>query len=305
MGIKVQDIKEKNKMPVALCLGYFDSVHNGHYSLIKECILSGYATAVFTFANNPKTVLGNDEKQIYTLAERIEILSYLGVDLVIKATAERDFMDMSGQEYLDLLFENYNIKLLVIGSDFKCGKNAIFGANEIAEYCKIKGIKITVKEMLLHEGRKIASSDIREMLREGLIEEVNKLLPIPFNVKGTVKGGRNIGGKVLGYPTANIDYPDNKVIIKEGVYKTLIRIDNKEFPALTNVGCHPTFNDYHYNIESFILNFDKDIYECQITVYFLEYLRGVKTFENVESLKKQIDYDISRVIGTLNVKENL
>ena len=144
---------------------------------------------------------------------------------------------------------------------------------------------------------KIASRDIRELLRNGEIEKVNTLLPYTYFMLGVVEKGRNVGGSVLGYPTANIPYPHDKVEMKAGVYKTYIYFDNKKYLGLTNVGAHPTFDDYNFNLESFVLDFDGDLYGKSIKVEFVQYLRGVFKFENSTQLKEQIDSDVKRILA--------
>ncbi len=293
-------INQKSSGEIALVLGYFDSVHLGHCSLISECVNSGLIPAIFTFRNSPEVCFNGDNKQCFTYSERLEIFEKLQVKLVISSKFDNEFMMMEGYDFLQTLTQNNNIKLIVIGSDFCCGKGALYKAVDIVNYFNNKGIKIIVKDLIKANGLKIASRKIKNMLAAGEITEVNNLLPYPFSVSGKVLRGRNVGGKVLGYPTANIEYPLDKVQIKAGVYKTNIIVNNVKYLALTNVGAHPTFDDYNYNIESFIIGYDGDIYESCITVEFIAYLREIKKFENATSLKKQIDIDFNRVTSEIN-----
>lgn len=294
------DFNEKYDKPLCLALGYFDSVHNGHKLLLSKCTDSSYTPAVFTFKNNPQGQISGNIKQCYTFEERLQIFEKLGVQVVLSAYFDKQFMCLSGAEFLDNLVQNCNIKKVVFGTDYTCGFGAEFNAVKVAEYFESKNIEVQIVDLLMCEYGKVASRDIRALLCEGSIVEVNKMLPFPFFMCGVVERGRNVGGKVLGYPTANIPYPINKVEIKAGVYKTNIWIDSKKYHGLTNVGAHPTFDDYTFNLESFVLDFKGDLYGKNIKVEFISYLRGVKKFENSTQLKMQIDSDIKRILADID-----
>ena len=302
MKITERLIIEKSTNEIALALGYFDSVHLGHCSLISECVNSQYIPAVFTFRNNPESCFNGNNKQCFTYSERIDILSKLGVKEVISSEFNKDFRNMSGYDFLSMLVDNNNIKLIVVGSDFCCGYNAEYRVLDIVEFCTARCIDVIVKDLMENDGVKIASRDIRNMLADGKIEQVNKLLPFNYQISGIVGRGRNVGGKVIGYPTANIAYPSDKIEIKSGVYKTNVIINEVRYLALTNVGNHPTFDDYNYNIESFIIGFEGNIYDVFITVEFLEYLREVRKFDNATDLNAQITTDFDAVMrGNTNL----
>lgn len=297
------DFKNKCDKPICLALGYFDSVHNGHATLLSECVKSGYLPAVFTFRNNPQSQISGMTKQCYTFEERVSIFEKIGIEIVINCPFDKEFMNLSGVQFLDELYSNFNIKAVVFGTDYTCGVGASFKAEDVKKYFEQKGVLVKVVDLLKQEGKKVASRDIVKLLKEGNISEVNSRLPFPYFVVGKVVKGRNVGGNVVGYPTANLPYPDDKVELKAGVYKTKIIIDNKGYVGLTNVGAHPTFDDYNFNIESFVIGFDGDLYDKQIKIEFEEYLRGVVKFDNATQLKNQIDSDFQRVLangGLLN-----
>lgn len=297
------DFKNKCDKPICLALGYFDSVHNGHAALLSECVKSGYLPAVFTFRNNPQSQISGMTKQCYTFEERVSIFEKIGIEIVINCPFDKEFMNLSGVQFLDELYSNFNIKMVVFGTDYTCGVGASFKAEDVQKFFEQKGVFVKVMDLLKQEGKKVASRDIVKLLKEGNISEVNSRLPFPYFVIGKVVKGRNIGGNVVGYPTANLPYPEDKVELKAGVYKTNIIIDNKAYAGLTNVGAHPTFDDYNFNIESFVIGFDGDLYNKQIKIEFEEYLRGIVKFDNATQLKNQIDSDFQRVLahgGLLN-----
>ena len=294
------DFLGKSDSPLCLALGYFDSVHKGHKKLLDLCVNSGYTPAVFTFTNNPQNVISGMSKQCYTFSERVHIFEKIGIKCVISAKFDKDFKNLHGKEFLDILCKNFNIKKVVFGTDYTCGVKAEFSAKYVKNYFNKKQIESHVIDLVMADSGKIASRDIRELLKAGDIGKVNKLLPYPYFMIGSVEKGRNVGGSVVGYPTANIVYPDSKIEIKAGVYKTHIIIDGQAYLGLTNVGAHPTFDDYNFNLESFVIDFDGDLYGKLIKVEFYEYLRGISKFNSATELKAQIDSDFKRVLQDKN-----
>lgn len=290
------DFNSKSDKELCLALGYFDSVHNGHKRLLDICVNSEYVPAVFTFKNNPQSRISGNNKQCYTFDERMQIFERIGIEIVISSKFDTEFMNMHGKDFLDILRNNFNIKKVVFGTDYTCGVRAEFKAVDVKEYFESYGIQVEIVDLLMCDNGKIASRDIRSLIKDGKIEKVNELLPYPYFLIGKVEKGRNVGGSVVGYPTANITYPEDKVEIKSGVYKTYIYINDKNYLGLTNIGAHPTFDDYNFNIESFVIDFEGDLYGQVIKIEFLEYLRGVSKFDNATQLKKQIDSDFQRVL---------
>lgn len=295
--MELVELKDRYKEPICLALGYFDSVHLGHKQLLDECIASPFKSAVFTFENNPQSQICGDEKQCYTFLERVNIFEQIGMDVVISSLFDKDFMNLRATQFLDIIKENFNVKQVVVGSDYTCGVGAEFKAQDVKNFFEAFGVKTKILPLIMANETKIASRNIRKMLQEGKVEEVNSLLPYPYFAIGKVEKGRNVGGSLVGYPTANIPYPTSKIELKAGVYRTHILIDGKRYLGLTNVGTHPTFDDYNFNIESFLIDFSGDLYGKQIKIEFLEFLREVKKFDNSTELKKQIDIDFRRVLA--------
>lgn len=295
MGIKINDYYQDTSEEIAIALGYFDSVHLGHCRLVQECLASKYSSAVFTFLNNPEEILNGSKEQIYTFEERAYILNELGVDYIINAEFNEKFCGIKGADFINRLIDKHNVRMIVVGSDFRYGYKAECGINELSEHCKERNIELKVVDMLLANGSKVASRNIRKMLIKGDIEQVNELLPYKFFLLGRVQEGRKVGGSVLSYPTANVPYPIDKVKIKSGVYHTLITVGSAVYDGITNVGTHPTFEDYIFNVESFILDFNGDLYGKKLKIQFINFIRDVKKFQNVEELKEQITSDIKKI----------
>lgn len=295
MGIIDCSYYDNYAQKVTLALGQFDAMHVGHVQLLQECKKYNAKVAMFTFTGNPRGMLGGDGKQIFTFSERLMRMQRLGVDVCIHAEVKPDILNMSGEEFLSGLFQRFNIERLVIGADYRCGKNASYNSSDIVEFSKKKGVAVSVIELLNVEGRKISSTHIRGLIECGNVEEVNKLLSQPYSISGRVVEGRSAGKGILGFPTANIEIPSDKIVLKEGVYMTKVRYLNVDYPSITNVGRHPTFDDYHYNVESFILDFDGNLYGKDIETVFIKRLRDTVKFENADALKRQISEDIARI----------
>ncbi len=298
--IKQIDYKIGYKEQIVLCLGFFDCVHRGHNALIQRARLfakiEGAKCAVFTFCFSPFAALNKDSKEIFTYEERVIRLWQLGVDIVVKAEPDKKFFSTDADSFLDVLFEKFNISTVIAGSDYTYGAGAKGNADTLKKYCRGKGVDCYIVDMVEYaQGRKIASREIREMVKAGEIEKINALLPLPYIVAGKVVRGRH-DGTTIGTPTANIDIPDEKLPVASGVYDTDVIVDGVRLRAVTNVGEHPTFDDSHYNVESYILHWNKDIYGKFIVVEFIKRLRDVKKFDTKEELSAQIAKDAEKVL---------
>lgn len=285
--------------PMVICLGFFDCVHRGHNSLIQKARLFAKINCadcfVFTFINNPFEQLNKPIKEIFTFEERVYRLYQLGIDNVLAVKADKDFFALSAQSFLDILFRNFNVVGVVAGNDYTFGKNAQGSVLMLEEYCKKRNIDCHIVDMVQNDvGKKIASRDIRELVKEGNVSKINSLLPLPYIIKGDVVSGRH-QGSAMGYPTANIQVDDQKMLLAEGVYDCNVCVDGKKYKALTNVGNHPTFDDYNYNIECHILGFESNLYGKNIVVEFMDKIREVKKFNSKEELALQIKQDIQQV----------
>ncbi len=299
--IKEIDYKNGSDERIVLCLGFFDCVHRGHNALIQRARLfskiDAAKCAVFTFCGNPFNALSGSGKEIFTYSERVFRLWQLGVDVVVRAEPDKKFFSMPSEEFLDGLFKRFNISAIIAGSDYTYGAGAAGNAQTLKEYCKKHDADCYIVDMVEYsEGRKIASREIRGMVSKGEVEKINALLPLPYIVAGRVVKGRH-DGATLGTPTANVDIPEEKLPIASGVYDTNVLIDGVRLRAVTNVGDHPTFGDSHYNVESYILHWNGNIYGKYIVVEFVSRIRDVKKFDTKEDLSAQIAKDAEKVLG--------
>jgi len=183
----------------------------------------------------------------------------------------------------------------VYGFDFRFGKRARGDAKLLSDTLDRMNIPYTTAEEQKIDGEKISTSRIKSALREGDTERANALLCTPYFMTSTVKRGDG-RGKSLGFPTVNTDFEDGQFVIKHGVYRTAIEVDGKLYSAITNVGTCPTFEERRTHAESYIFDFDGDLYGKKIQVFFLGYLREEKRFESEKELIMQINVDKNRAI---------
>ena len=190
----------------------------------------------------------------------------------------------------EILIDKFNVKAVVIGEDAKFGKNCSGNAKILTELGKVYGFSVCVVELLKIGGTICSSSEIRKCIKDGDFVTANEMLTRPYAVTGIVTGNKKLG-RTYGYPTANILKDDTFVKIKNGVYATNVIIDGTKYPAITNVGTTSFDTDEKERIESHVLDFCSDLYDKEIRVEFLYYMRDFMNFTNTEELKLQLDDD--------------
>lgn len=299
--IKKLNFLEKNDKKIVLSLGFFDAVHKGHHEIIKKTIeLSKQLNAkstIFTFKNIESEILIKRKKELFTFNKRIQIYEELGIDYVIYANATKEFCLLEPNEFFNILTSNFNILALVVGKDYKFGHLGKGNINTLQKLADEKNIKLYTIDLLKlkNHREKISSSYIKQKLKAGDIEEVNKCLINKYSIESEVVKGKQLGKKI-GFPTANFELDINNLHLKNGVYISKTKINDKIYNSITNVGNHPTTDNLKANIETHILNFNEDIYGKIIKVTFLKRIREVKKFNSLEELINRIirDIDISK-----------
>jgi len=280
---------------IVLALGYFDSVHLGHRTIINtvktDAKSLGATPAVFTFAKSPSKILLGNGKSVYSLKERTDILNELGIDKIISVTPSVEFLNLSGEEFLLSVIKEYEIVEIVCGTDFRCGKGAAYSADDVKSFFEKRNVITKIIDLVKIKGNKVSSSLISSKIEEGNLEEANVMLGDYYRVKGTVFHGR-ARGRALGFRTANIISDNEKYSLKNGVYATYVKVKNATYKAVTNVGVRPTFNEFDVNLESFLIDFEGDLYNEEITVYFVKKIRDIIAFENKETLIEEIKRNI-------------
>ncbi len=286
--------------PSALTIGVFDGVHRGHQHLIHLLIENArrekLATVAVTFHPHPRTVLnpGSMLPYLTSLEERVELLRRLGLDAVLVLTFTRELARLSARDFLSLLREELDMRLLVVGPDFALGRGREGNVDVLRSFGDTMGFHVEVAGVLTNEGEKIGSTATREALAAGNMEQVAGLLGRVFSLKGLVVEGAH-RGRAIGYPTANIDLPADRAIPAFGIYVTRAHVHGKVYLACTSVGVRPTFEDNALpTVETYILDFGDDIYGEILQVDFLRRLREERKFASVPELIEAIKDDVQQ-----------
>ncbi|PNV61482.1 riboflavin biosynthesis protein RibF [Clostridium sp. chh4-2] len=284
--------------PTVVTIGKFDGRHRGHQKLLNEMLqlkeMKGYKLAVFTFSTVPGTlVYGTAQTVITTNQERRNNMEKIGVDYLVEYPFTQEVSHMSPQQFVKtILAGKMNAKAIVVGTDCGFGYKRAGNAALLAELAEENGYELVVVTKEREDSRDISSTYIREELAKGNIEKVNELLGQPYAIHGTVVHGNHIGGAVLGFPTANIIPPPEKLLPPFGVYVSRVSVDGQTYRGITNIGRKPTVEGENpVGVETFIFRLDQDLYGKNIEVQLLNFERPEKKFDSLEDLKKQIDRD--------------
>jgi len=282
-------------------VGTFDGVHLGHRRVLEEVIsikfnkISEYKSVVITFEPHPQFVLKNKHsglKILTDLNEKLALLREIGIDLVFIVNFTEEFSKISAENFLKMLVNNVGISDLVVGYDHFFGRNREGGYEILQKFSeKLKFNVHLINEFTLN-GEFIKSTNIRELIEKGQIEQANKFLGYYYFLQGEVIVG-NRRGNSLGFPTSNIK-PDSefKLIPKNGVYFVRVTYNDFKYYGMMNIGNRPTFSDEGVTfMEVNIFNFNENIYGKKIKIEFIEYIRTEKKFDSTEKLIMQIKKD--------------
>ncbi|HEX8992743.1 MAG TPA: bifunctional riboflavin kinase/FAD synthetase [Anaerolineales bacterium] len=283
-----------------LTIGVFDGVHRGHQKIIRRLVAGAHAArlpaVVLTFWPHPATVLGDGEvKCLTTSSERADLLEALGVDVVITQRFDRALANTSALDFVTRLKRHLGFDHLLIGYDFALGRGRQGNAARLTEMGAELGHEVEIIPALGDESGVISSTEIRKLVATGDVADAAALLGHPYSLHGPVVHGDGRGRK-LGFPTANIDYPPEKILPAHGVYACRVWIDRTAYPAATNVGIRPQFYGSANRplAEAYILDFDRDIYEEDIRLEFVARLRDEQKFPSVDALIEHMHQDVDR-----------
>ena len=299
--ISLNDIKSKFKNSV-ITIGNFDGVHLGHQALFHEVIdkagALGGTSIVMTFEPHPLRVFKKNKKlPLITLYEqKSELIASLGIDVLICIPFTVEFASLTPQKFIeDILVNRIGIKTVIVGRDYTFGKDRMGNIDLLKEFSKEYGYEVIVSNWIQipnSTNQRISSTRIRELVLAGNITEAKQMLGRNYQIRGVVVQGRNRGGRLLGFPTANINLRD-ELCPKMGVYAVTVECRNNSYKGVANIGYSPTFGDYEFTVEVHIFDFHWDIYNEQIRVNFIKRIRNEKKFSSVKELAEQIENDIN------------
>lgn len=292
---------EKPYKNAVITIGNFDGVHIGHQAIFHEVIEKadslGGTSIVMTFEPHPSRVLKqNSHPPLITLYEqKVELIESSGIDVLICIPFTKEFARISAKAFVvDILQTRIGMKAIIVGEDYTFGKNREGNLDLLQTLSKNLGFEVILTQWIqMANGQpgRISSTRTRELVREGKVDEAQKLLGRHYQIRGTVITGLHRGGKLLGFPTANINLFD-ELCPKTGIYAVTVAYGNKLFKGVANIGYSPTFDDKGFAVEVHILDFNDNIYGQKIYVNFVKRIRDEIKFSDISDLIDQIKKDI-------------
>lgn len=290
------------KDSTSVAIGNFDGCHLGHQALIaqmrQDAERSGLVPTLLTFYPHPTEVLvpGKKFERLMTATEKLQALEKLGVEQVFVARFDTEVAGQTPEQFFrTYLVEGLSAKSIHVGFDFHFGKGRTGNTDVLKHLAAPRGIRVQTLPPFEVDGVKVSSSIIRELIRNGDCMLAGKYLGSPYVVTGQVSHGDH-RGREMGFRTANVAYPEEKLLPKVGVYVTSALWQKQSFPSVTNIGFRPTFEKGPTapRIEAHLLDFSAPLYQEFIQLEFYERIRDEMKFESVDALTTQITQDVAR-----------
>ncbi len=283
-----------------LTIGSYDGIHRGHKRIISELKITAEKhnarTVMVTFFPRPKVVLGKTESEhdyLTTVPEKLWLLEKLGLDIVALLPFTPEFARTPAEEFIRQLVHDFHPLALWVGPDFKLGKGRAGDIPSLREMGQELGYTVNVVDVQIADNQVISSTRIRAAMAEGNVREVTRLLgAYPFLQGEVLHGAKR--GRTIGFPTANIAVPPEKLLPANGVYAVWAHVNGVMHPAVANIGVRPTFNESERAVEVHIFDFAENIYGKQMHVEWVERLRAEQKFDGVDALMAQISRDVTR-----------
>ena len=303
----IRDTHPQALTPSVATIGFFDGVHLGHRHLINQvkmaASLNGWCSSIITFPVHPRQVIQSDYQPslLSSPEEKIELLALTGIDNCILLPFTRELSQLTAWEFMQLLYEQYKVRMLVIGYDHRFGHNRAETFEDYCRYGRELGIHIMQATAYTQEQDKVSSSAIRRALLSGEVSTATKYLGYPYFLQGTIVSGYQVGRKI-GFPTANLQVDfSNKLIPSIGVYAVYVYVNGQKYKGMLNIGHRPTLNNgTDLSIEVHILDFEGDIYHQPMRIEFVDFLRAEAKFQSTEELALQIQKDKEAALQILD-----
>ena len=301
----LNDLKHPLRNPV-LTIGNFDGVHKGHlalFDMVKERARSiDGQSALMTFDPHPIKVVkpGNGPPLITLTEQKLELIQAARIDVVFCIPFTTEFAAISAHDFVqDILLKRIGVHELVVGYDYTFGHHREGNIQFLKAAGREFGFKVHVVEPVYAGGKLVSSTSIRRLVQEGNLSETRELLGRDYQICGTVVRGKNRGGRLLGFPTANME-PIDELVPKPGVYAVKVTVDHQTHNGVTNIGYNPTFGRGPFSVETHVLDFGADLLGKKICVKFIERLRDERPFGSIKDLADQIARDIERARKVLD-----
>ena len=283
--------------PTAIAIGKFDGIHRGHkeiFSNLFQAKKEGLKTAVFTFDPSPETFFSKKQiPELTTREEKRKLFENMQIDYLVEYPFAQATADVLPRDYVtDFLLHKMNGKLIVAGTDVSFGKGGKGNASLLRTMEKEYHFQLVIIDKILRGQKEISSSYVREEVAKGNMELVEELLGTPYFISGIVEEGKKLG-RTLGIPTANIYPSSEKLLPPNGVYFCNVLCCGEKYHGVTNIGCRPTVQDgERMSVETYLLDFDKNLYGRELLVELLHFSRKEERFESVRELSLCIKNDI-------------
>ncbi len=288
-----------------VAIGNFDGIHLGHHKIL-ECLEKTAReyelfSLVLTFFPHPGKILGKNKlKMIQTLDQKIREIRKFDIQALLIIPFDEQFASLTAQDFIrKIVLDTLRAKAIIVGKNFYFGKNRKGDVSLLHRLSSKFQFRVCPIPEVIQNGETVSSSLIRNLLQEGKIEKANRLLGRPYEIEGEVVKGQS-RGKALGFPTANIETENE--IIPQGVFITQTRVGSKILPSMTNVGKQPTFDQKDLHIESFIIDFDRDLYGENIGIHFLKKIRNQMKFRTPDELTRQLKNDLQTTKAYFKIK---
>lgn len=291
---------ERERRPLCVAVGVFDGYHLGHQALVRALLLArraGERTAIVTFADHPLRHLQPDRvpPQIATLAERINAFARAGVDEAFVLPFDERIASLSPQAFLDdLLLEKLGARVLAVGANFRFGAGRAGDVAFARAHLEAQGREAIGVPNALLDGERISSTRVRAAIAAGDLALADRLLGLPFTVRGPVAFGAGRGHD-LGFPTANVSVPPEKMLPPDGVYAIVGRHDGRDYPGLVSIGTNPTFDGTARTVEAWLVDFNGGLYGEELALRDFRFVREQKRFGSVDELLAQMKLDVAAV----------
>ncbi len=279
-------------------LGFFDGVHLGHQALLRETVRlareKGVTAGAVTFSDHPDgLVSGSAPKLLNTAADRNGLLQAYGIQNILELPFDEGVKDTHWASFLSQLVVA-GAAGFVCGDDFRFGSGGLGTPKKLEAFCQKRGIAYAIVPQQEVDGVRVSSTHIRGLLEQGEMRQANRFLGHPHVLTGEVVPGRQLG-RTIGIPTANVLIPEGLAVPKLGVYAGHTVVDGKPYRTVTNIGSRPTVGGHQVRMESWLLDFEGDLYGKKLTLALLDFLRPERKFDSLEELKAQILQDAQLV----------
>lgn len=282
----------------AVALGTFDGLHLGHQKIITQALKlaehRGCTSAVFTFSNHPREIIrpGYGPKQLMSQEQKIETLDKMGLDVLVTVPFTENFLHITPHDFLNNLTKVLRPAYLVVGPNYTYGYKGLGTADSLKQAEKDYNFEVEIVDAVMVNDQIVSSTRIRNLLQNGHVAEAASLLGNPFSLQGKVVPGDQ-RGRTLGFPTANLAIPHDRMMPLDGVYAVRVDYGSEYYSGVANIGTNPTFQGNERRLEVFLLDFTGNLYEQNLTIHFHSRIRGEKKFHNAQELISQIKADIA------------